>query len=133
MSKRSSSVPQELPTALGLGTLDPASVSVKAGNTTANYLLGSEVVYQVTLSQSRCAIHEFLDGQELGKTVQATLKAAFTHHLMSLPPYENRRFERLYHQIADSFSVFVMDDVEANLKEVSRLFRESSQQALVSL
>jgi len=106
---------------------------VKAGNTTANYLLGSEVVYQVTLSQSQCAIHEFLDGQELGKTVQATLKAAFTHHLMSLPPYENRRFERLYHQIADSFSVFVMDDVEANLKEVSRLFRESSQQALVSL
>jgi hypothetical protein len=80
---------------------------VKAGNTTAHYLLGSEVVYQVTLSQSRCTIQEFLDGQELGKTVQATLKAAFTHHLMSLPPYENRRFERLYHQITDNRNVHI--------------------------
>ena len=133
MSDKSSSTLEEFPATLGLGTLDPASVSVKRGKTTANYLLGGQAVYQITLGKSRCTIIEFLDGQELGKTVQATLKAAFMQHLMSLPPYENRRFERLYHQIADSFSVFVMDDVEANLKEVSRLFRESSQHALVSL
>jgi hypothetical protein len=115
MSKKSSSIPQEFPATLGLGTLDPTSISVKAGNTTARYLLGSEVVYHVTLSQSQCAIQEFLDGQELGKTVQATLKAAFTHHLMSLPPYENRRFERLYHQITDNRNVHIefAEDPEA--------------------
>ena len=107
MSQKSSSILPELPATLGLGTLDPASVAVKGGKTTAHYLLGGQVVYQVTLSKSQCALQEFLDGQELGKTVQATLKAAFTQHLMSLPPYESRRFERLYHQITDNRNVHI--------------------------
>jgi hypothetical protein len=53
MSKKSSSIPEEFPATLGLGTLDPASVSITRGKTTANYLRGDQVVYQVTLSKSQ--------------------------------------------------------------------------------
>jgi len=103
MSKPSSD--QELPAYLGLGTLDPASVSTKAGKTKADYRLDGDLIYQVTLGQSQCVIQEFLDGEELGRSTQANLKDAFTHNLMSLPPYENRRFERLYHRICDNRNI----------------------------
>ena len=107
MPKATSATQVDLPQYLGLGTLDPASVSTKAGKTTANYVLGDEIVYQITIGKKNCGIVEFLDGQELGRSKGVTLKDAFLHHMMSLPPYENRRFERLYHQITNKRNISV--------------------------
>lgn len=107
MHKASSKAQQDLPQYLGFGTLDSASVSTKAGKTTANYMLGNEVVYQVTIGKKNCEIVEFLEGQELGRSAGATLQDAFLHHMMSIPPYRNRRFERLYHQITDNRNISV--------------------------
>ena len=98
---------QGLPAYLGLGTLDPTSVSTQAGKIKADYRLDGELIYQITLGKNRCVIKEFLDGDELGQSAQATLKDAFTHHLMSLPPYENGHFERLYHRICDNRNIHV--------------------------
>jgi hypothetical protein len=64
-----------------------------------------DLIYQVTLGKGQCVITEFLNGNELGRSTQANLKDAFTHHLMSLPPYENRRLERLYHRICDNRNI----------------------------
>ena len=47
---------QELPAHLGLGTLDPASVSTQAGKTKATYRLDGDLIYQVTLGKGQCVI-----------------------------------------------------------------------------
>jgi hypothetical protein len=109
------SLDQNLPPCLGLGTLDSGSVSTRAGTTKADYRSDGELIYQITLGKNRCVIQEFLDGDELGQSTQITLKDAFTHHLMSLPPYENRRFEHLYHRICDNRNIHVefVDQPEA--------------------
>jgi len=105
MPKATPTTREDLPQHLGLGTLDPGSVSTTTGKTTANYVLGDEIVYQITMGKKTCGIVEFLDGQELGRSKGVTLKDAFLHHMMSLPPYENRRFERIYHQITDKRNI----------------------------
>jgi len=55
---------QDLPQYLGFGTLDSASVSTKAEKTTANYMLGNEVVYQVTIGKKNCEIVEFVENAQ---------------------------------------------------------------------
>lgn len=98
---------EELPSYLGLGTLIAGSVSRQSGQITADYANDDEIVYRVSLSDTNCRIIEFFDGQQIGTTVDSTLKNAFIRHMMSLTPYANPRFEKIYHQICDGRNIYV--------------------------
>lgn len=106
-SKKASKEPQELPPYLGLGVLDAGSVSTKAGKTTAAYMLGDEVVYRVMMSEKCSEVTEYFDREELGRSREATLRNAFLQYMMSFPPYENPRFERLYRQITEDRNIYL--------------------------
>jgi hypothetical protein len=98
---------RDLPPYLGLGVLDIASILEAEGKVTANYLYGSEVLYQVILQDGGCRIIEYLNQKELGQTLGATLRDAFLRQVMAFPPYRHRRFETLYHQLVDQRNIDV--------------------------
>ena len=132
MSEKSPSKLEELPATLGLGTLDPASVSVNRGKTTADYLLGSQVVYQVTLTLVNVAAAADWWWQSGSVPPEQEYRLTVLHASKALPG-ELRLYQGEPGRSAPVFCVFATDDVEANLKETSRLFHESAQQALASL
>ena len=107
MPEKSTHVRQELPKYLGFGTLDRKSVVTQSGKTTANYISGKEVVYQVTVGKNSARLIEFFNDEEFARSGHTNLERAFLHHMMSLPPHRHDRFQQLYHQLTDNRNVFV--------------------------
>ncbi len=99
---------ESLPEYLGLGLLNPHSVKIEPHRMTANYALEGDLLYGVTLSDKHFQIDEFLDGELLDSTTQpSSLQDTFFRHLLKQLPYNNRRYERLYHRLRDGRNVTV--------------------------
>jgi hypothetical protein len=107
MQSASSSTYQGLPSYLGLGTLDQRSVVTADGRTNANYLLGGEVLYRVSIGKEECSLEELLDGALYGTSTSSTLKQAFLGHFAVYLPYESERFRRLYHRVRDNRNIYL--------------------------
>ncbi len=99
---------ESLPEYLGLGLLDPHSVKIAPHRMTARYTIEGDMLYHVTLRDKHFQIEEFLDGELVDTTTQPTsLQDAFFRHLLKQLPYNNRRYERLYHRLQDGRNVLV--------------------------
>ncbi len=99
---------ESLPEYLGLGLLDPHSVKIAPHRMTANYTIEGDLLYHVTLKDKHFQVDEFLDRELLDTTTQPTsLQDTFFRHLLKQLPYNNRRYERLYHRLQDGRNVTV--------------------------
>jgi len=112
MSKNDAYMPsnplEDLPDYLGLGVLDVSSVERSRDKVIAVYKFENEVVYQVSISNKDFQIVELLDGQPIATTAeQGSFRETFFHHLISQPPSQSKRFERLHHRLADHRNIVV--------------------------
>ena len=99
---------EALPDYLGLGVLDSNSVEISPDKLVADYKLESEVIYRVSISDQNFKIVELLDGLVIATTSEhVSLQETFFHHLISQPPYQSKRFERLFHRLADNRNINV--------------------------
>ena len=99
---------EDLPDYLGLGVLDVSSVERSRDKVIAFYKFENEVVYRVSISNKDFQIVELLDGQPIATTAeQVSFRETFFHHLISQPPSQSKRFERLYHRLADHRNIVV--------------------------
>ena len=107
-AKISSNPLEELPDYLGHGILDSDSVERSRDKVSAVYKFENEVVYQVSISEKDFQIVELLDGLVIATTIErVSFRETFFHHLASQPPYQSKRFERLYHRLAENRNIIV--------------------------
>lgn len=98
----------DLPKTLGLGALDKATYKKLSYGFIAEYRQGKDLLYRVSLSGPTFKIVEFFDGKEIATTIGTkSLGDVFCRHLASDPPYQSKRFERIYHQMTDGRNVNV--------------------------
>ncbi len=98
-----------LPWHLGLGLLDKKSVVFSKGTLTANYTFDNEILYKVSIDNTRSHITEFLDGQPKAYTSgEEKFEIIFFKHLQSELPYKSQLFERLYHKLTDGRNINVI-------------------------
>jgi hypothetical protein len=105
--KTPSPLSESLPEYLGMGILDAHSVELGPDTLTARYTVDGDLLCRVSISDQHVQIEEFLDGKSLATTQSVSLQDAFFHHLMTQRPYDNRRYERLYHRLTDGRNVVV--------------------------
>jgi hypothetical protein len=99
---------EALPDCLGLGILDSNSVEINPDELVADYKIEGEVIYRVSISEKNFQIVELLDGLVIATTSEhVSLQETFFHHLVSQPPYQSKRFEWLFHRLADNRNINV--------------------------
>lgn len=103
MAKKTSAKPA-LPPYLGFGVL---GATEQHGETSANYMLGDEVVYRVMLTETNCRITEYFNDKEFATAIGAKLDETFFQLFAAHLPYTHPRFERLYHQICDQRNIYI--------------------------
>jgi hypothetical protein len=97
----------DLPSYLGLGILDVQSINYNKEITIANYIFDNEIIYQVKTTPIQCEFTEYLNGKFNGMSVGTDLKDCFIRHMLSIPPYANRRFEQLYNKITGDRNIYI--------------------------
>lgn len=95
------------PDHLGLGTLASVPVPNGTGGLVAEYLQEEEIVYHVTLTPDECVIIEYLDGQEVARTIAKELEKGFVQHMLCLKPYRSHRLERLHDRITRGRNIYL--------------------------
>ena len=106
--KRRSNPLEALPDYLGLGVLDPNSVEISPSKISGDYKFENDVVYKVSVSGKDFQIIELLDGRIIARTAEdVSLMETFFHHLTGQLPHQSKRFERLFHRLADDRNVNV--------------------------
>lgn len=132
-AKISSNPLEDLPDYLGLGVLDSSSVERSHDKVMAVYKFENEDIYQVSVSDKNFQIVELLDGQTIATTAeQVSLRETFFHHLISQPPYQSKRFERLFHRLADNRNIIVRFALEPRFLYYPAGYLFSLRQPIVS-
>ena len=96
-----------LPPYIGIGTLDPSSISESGGVLRATYKSGTETVYDVFVSTQRSEIVEYFEGWELSRSTHRALGQAYLIYLMGLPMDDHPRLRELFSRIRADRNIYI--------------------------